>query len=255
MAFRFLYRLPGLSPRVAKESPQFRRLLEQAPDGDDGVWHCWEHPDGGTLAVWPGSPTEPPAADSLGEGIQTEDGLVYYPCVEQPRLEDLIRPEISRPRDGCWVTLTGGIQLWVAVAVISEVKYALIATGQRRRIPVKHRYGILARELVALYNQKEPQPTADEYIAAEVKLIIAAIHASYQVTDEAIADIEAFQFTRQDMDMILYIAQGSDPKEFAAVLRASLCSQPAAESLTYPSLPENGGPLDNGQHDVAMVHG
>jgi hypothetical protein len=255
MAYRLTYRLPEVSAKAAKESLAFRRLLNQVPDGEDGTWVCWEHPEGGTIAVWPGSSSCPPIIDELGQGIPCDDGLTFYPNQESPDLVQCLRSEISRPRDGAWVKISTGAELWIAVATLSEVRYSLLTTGSRRRIPTQHAYGILARDLYALYQQREPEPDVDAIVQLETRLVLAAIHQSYQITDEAIAAAELFQMTAVDIEMIVYVALGHDPKEFAAVLRASRSLQPAAELLTCPFLPLSGGPLPDGLSTTAMDHG
>ncbi len=251
--YRIAYRIADVSPRAAKEHPSFARLREQCPDSEDGKWVCVDHPQGGALAVWPGDVSTPAQVEDFGEPRQTTDGLTFYPSRDQPDLTDLLKSNTSRPMDGSWVTLSTGAELWIAVAVMSEVRFALCASGERRRVSMRHRYGILSREFEDLCGQKAPPD--HEVLAAGVRLVVAAIHASYQITDEAIEDATALQMSHVDMMQIVHVARGLDPKGFAAVLSSSRALSSAAESQTLNSDQPSPTLLADGHLTPAALHG
>lgn len=231
--YRIAYRLPDVGPRAAKESPQFRRLKQQCPDSDNGKWVCFDHPEGGAMAVWPSSGASF-SFDEFGEPRQTTDGLTFYPSKDEPDLIDLLKPELSRPTDGEWIVLANGAEVFIAVAALSERRWILSANGSTKAAPIKNQYGVLSRQLYQTVTAKEDHDV-DEQNRLEIQLVIAAIHVSYDVTDEAIEDISFFHLSDVDIAMIRGVAWGLSPKESAAVLTASRSSASAAESTEFLS--------------------
>lgn len=252
---RIAYHLPGVAPRAAKESDFFATIKRQIPDREDRRWVAYEHPEQGTLLVLGGDALVRPILDSFADPIARDDGTYFLPDRDPLDLLDAIKDEISRPRSGSWVTLESGAEIWVAVAEISEVNFALLASGARRAIPVRHAYGILARDLEAEYQRKDSEIDCQKVMALETRLVVAAIHASYEVTDDQIAHAEVFHLTSSDVDHIVYIALGYDPKGYAAALRASLSSSQAAESPTSLSQPQSIAPSAGGPSNPAPLPG
>ncbi len=242
MPFRVAYKIPGVSSRVAKDSPAFRRLKRQATDGINGTWTCCDC-DGGALAVWPGTAVDFNLS-GFKPGRETEDGLTFYGSLEQPEMMDLLKSEIARPTDGDWLTLSTGAELWIATAALSETRYVLFANGSTRPAEMRHAYGIIARDLYEQCTRSKDQEAVDPALmsATTIKLVVAAIHASYDITDEMIQDMPELQLSATDIQMIRGVAWGLTPKECAAALIASRLSTPAAESLASPSPLQNPQP-------------
>lgn len=229
MSYRIAYHLPDVAPRVAKESPAFRRLRQQCSEGINGKWTCFDHPDGGTMAVWPTAGALY-SLDDFGEPRATTDGMTFYPSKDEPELTELLKGELSRPSDGEWVTLANGAEVFIAIASLSERRWILSANGATRAAPLKNQYGILARQLYQLVTAKDASDF-DEQSKLEIQLVIAAFHASYDVTDELIEDLSSLHLSDVDIAMIRGVAWGLSPKESAAVLTASRSSATAAESI------------------------
>lgn len=224
--FRIAYLLPDAA-RVAKEGKAFARLKAQVPDSSDVRWVCCDFPDGGSIAIYPGDSAGYNLAQ-FGEPRPTHDGLTFYPSLEQPDLIESLKGAVARPSDGAWVTTESGAELWTAVATMCERRYILLAGGGTKLAPGKHKYGVLARELAEAYRAK---PVDRELTSTlEVQLVLAAIHASYMLTDEAIEDTDALHLSATDIDQIVFCALGHDPKDYAAALAASRSATPAAES-------------------------
>lgn len=228
MVYRIAYKLPNVSPRVAKESPEFRRLRQQCTDGINGKWSCFDHAEGGTMAVWPTAGATYSLED-FGEPRETADGLIYYPSKEEPDVIDLLKGELSRPSDGEFVTMANGSELFIAVASMSERRWILSANGSTKAAPLRNQYGILSRQLYQLVTSKEDADSSEQG-KIEIQLVIAALHVSYDVTDELIEDLPAFHLSDVDIAVIRGVAWGLSPKESAAVLTASRSSASAAES-------------------------
>lgn len=243
--YRIAYHLLGVSAKVAKESPAFKRLRQQCPDGVNGKWTCFEHLTGGTMAIWPSAGASF-TLEEFGEPRETADGLTYYPSKEDPEMLDLLKPELARPNDGEWVTTSNGDELWIATAIMSERKWILSATGATRIAPMRHRYGILSRQLFAMCTGPKEEANPDEQAALEIKLIIAAIHASYDVTDEMIEDLPALHLSDVDIAVIRGVAWGLSPKESAAALVASRSSTQADELQTLALPPQKPQPSPDG---------
>lgn len=249
------YHLPQVSNRAAKESTFFAAIKRQIPDREGRRWLAYEHPEGGTLLVLGGDPLVRPELPAFGDPVPRDDGTFFLPSRQPLDLMDALKDEISRPRAGTWITLDGGVELFVPVAEISEVRYVLHASGTRKATTGKNAFGVLARELEAEYQRKDDEINHDNVRSLETRLVIAAIHAAYEVTDDQISIEEVFSLTANDIDHIVYIALGYDPKGYAAALRLSLSSQPAAESPTFPSQPPSTPPLLDGPSDLAVRHG
>lgn len=233
MVYRIAYRLPNVASRVAKESAEFRRLRQQCSDGVNGKWTCFDHPEGGTMVIWPTAGAAFDLAD-FGAPRATADGLTFYPFKEEPELVDLLKSELSRPADGEWTTLSNGAEVFIAVASLSERRWIMSANGTTRAAPLKNQYGIVARQLYQMVTIKE-DADAGMQSKLEVQLVIAALHVSYDVTDELIEDLPAFHLSGVDIAVIRGVAWGLSPKESAAVLTASRSSATAAESTESSS--------------------
>ena len=192
------------------------------------------------MAIWPSSaPTF--VLDDFGEPRSTDDGLTFYPSKDEPELLDLLKGELSRPADGEWTTLANGAEIFVAVASLSERRWILSANGSTRAAPLKNQYGIISRQLYQLVSSKDAVDS-DEQNKLEIQLVIAAIHVSYDVTDELIEDLPAFHLSSVDIAVIRGVAWGLSPKESAAVLTASRSSATAAESTESLSPPPSPSP-------------
>lgn len=235
MVYRIAYRLPNVASRVAKESAEFRRLRQQCADGDNGKWTCFEHPEGGTMAIWPTAGAAFDFAD-FGEPRETADGLTFYPSKDEPELVALLKSELSRPSDGEWVTLANGSEIFVAVAALSERRWILSANGSTRAAPLRNHYGVVSRHLYQLVSGNKDDMDDGVQNKLEIQLVIAAVHVAYDITDEMIEDLPSFHLSSVDIAVIRGVAWGLSPKESAAVLTASRSSATAAESTESPSL-------------------
>ena len=180
------------------------------------------------MAVWPTAGATYSLED-FGEPRETADGLIYYPSKEEPDVIDLLKGELSRPSDGEFVTMANGSELFIAVASMSERRWILSANGSTKAAPLRNQYGILSRQLYQLVTSKEDADSSEQG-KIEIQLVIAALHVSYDVTDELIEDLPAFHLSDVDIAVIRGVAWGLSPKESAAVLTASRSSASAAES-------------------------
>lgn len=182
------------------------------------------------MAIWPTAGASF-ALEGFGEPRPTDDGLIFYPSKQDPDVIDLLKSELSRPSDGEWVTLANGSEIFVAVAALSERRWVLSANGSTRAAPLKNHYGVVSRQLYQLVSGNKDDMDDAMQNKLEVQLVIAAIHVSYDITDEMIEDLPAFHLSSVDIAVIRGVAWGLSPKESAAVLTASRSFATAAELI------------------------
>jgi hypothetical protein len=219
---RWAYWLKNVGLLDAIEAPITSRLRLAWPHmPDDGEMRisAQPHPNGGTLVVWPGTPT-PVQLDAFGEPRETHDGMVFYPSLIEPTPEFLIRAELKRPQ-GIWVSLYKGTNIHVALATATPKALILSASGPMRSGGFVTEYPELAFKLWDEYQEKEISHT-DPRLG---RFLFLLVRESYMVTEEMAEDLR--WLTDLDIDSLLLASFGVDPKAFAAALVGSASADPA----------------------------
>jgi hypothetical protein len=228
MAPRWGYWAKDVAFMQAAEHPRFARLRRAWPnlaDSPDERWQVQPHPNGGAIVVWPGhQDSSGVALETFGTTRETHDGLVYYPSLEAPTKEDLIRPEQHRPT-GTWLQLTSGHELFVALAIATPREMVLRAGGGIAFGKYQNEYGILGHELWEPFCGGQGIDPTDPRLA---RLLFLSIQQSYYVTEEMVEDLP--WLSSSDIRPMVHAIQGVNPKASAAAPAGSASADPTTQT-------------------------
>lgn len=225
MAFRYGYLLPG-APQNALGSPAAKRLRAAWPRlPDDSRGFQCQASGHQTLMSWPRYDGAAVTLEHFGAPRACEDGLTYLPSLEPATVEDLIRPEKDRPQGG-WMASQGGESLWISLALATP-RQLLIGTKGFKHGRYATEFGLLAHDLFEVYVGKEGLLYADP---RTLRLMQLTLQAAYHTTEEMIED-DIFHLSDKDVQPILDLVFGTDPKPLAAE-PAPLPSAPAPTPMS-----------------------
>ena len=210
------YWAPAVGPAEAKEHPLFQPIQHAGP------WEYFNHPEGGTLAVWKGTSH---ALASFGAPREVVDGIFYLPPAEMPKLYDLVRPE---GRTGTDLTLACGLVITIPAATLEHRQLRIGRRPDHYGDPLTE-YGRLAFQVLAFCKAHDGIPEIDPQA---LRLIELAISQRYRLTAELLDDLQII--TPEDIDPILGVVWCGDPKAGAPASGGATNASPTSASTGAP---------------------
>lgn len=186
-------------------------------------WMVQRHPSGvGALLVYPRLDGAAVTLDAFGEPRETVDGMTYYPSLEKPTAEFLIRTEKTLP-PGEWVKTVLG-ELYIGVAYAAPRSLVLLAKGGASGGKHVTEFGRLAHELFDDWTSKDGCPAGDP---RPFRVLFLGLRSSYEITEEVGEDLN--WLTSADIVPCIDTILGCNPKPSAA--------EPAGSPSSAPTIP------------------
>ncbi len=218
----FAYRLAGIAPMQAVDSPALQRIRYAGP------WLHTTHPAGGTMVYLDAYPEPGQRAssdcDDYGTPIDCGDGVWFLPPKGTLDLYDLAFGD----RSGEDIVLASGRKVTIPVAVTQHRQFRL--TGKERLGKPITEYGKLATDLLESAIAENKIEDEDPRLW---RLIALAFGQRYRSTAEVLDHLAIF--TREDIDPLLGVIWYGNPKAISPANDGAGPSSPSSASEAQTS--------------------